>query len=160
MKRYQLLIGFIITILFMGSALPAISAEGLITSLSVYSVDTTMDRFEAAVEKRGLKVFARLDHAAAAKSVDLAMPRATVIVFGNPRLGTPNFIKTPTLAIDLPLKAMVWEDGKGQVFLSYNSAEYLYRTIYVRHGIPYNKKAVAPFENALKAISDEALSAG
>ncbi len=160
MKLYQLLIGFIITILFMGSALPAISAEGLITSVSVYSVDITMDRFEAAVEKRGLKVFARLDHAAAAKSVDLAMPRATVIVFGNPRLGTPNFIKTPTLAIDLPLKAMVWEDGRGQVFLSYNSAEYLYRTIYVRHGIPYNKKAVAPFENALKAISDEALSAG
>lgn len=157
MKMYQLLIGFIITILLLGSALPTFAAEGLITRLSAYSVDATMDRFEAAVEKRGLKIFARLDHAAAAKSVDLTMPRATVIVFGNPRLGTPNFIKAPTLAIDLPLKAMVWEDEKGKVFLSYNSAEYLYGTIYVRHGIPYNQSAVAPFENALKAIADEAL---
>ncbi|MGV7229969.1 MAG: DUF302 domain-containing protein [Nitrospirales bacterium] len=157
MKMYQWSIGFIITLLLMGSALPTFAAEGLITRLSAYSVDTTMDRFEVAVKKRGLKIFARIDHAAAAKSVDLAMPPATVIVFGNPRLGTPNFIKTPTLAIDLPLKAIVWDDGKGQVFLSYNSAEYLYSTIYVRHGISYNKAAVAPLENALKAIADEAL---
>jgi uncharacterized protein (DUF302 family) len=99
----------------------------------------TIDRFEAAVKKRGFMVFARLDHAAAAESVGLKMPRATVIVFGNPRLGTPGFIKTPTLAIDLPLKVMVWEDANGKVWLSYNLAEYLHGTIYVRHGAPTDK---------------------
>jgi len=157
MKIYRLFVLFLTTILLMGFALPTFAVEGLITRSSAHSIDTTMDRFEAAVEKRGLKIFTRLDHAAAAESVNLTMPRATVIVFGNPRLGTPNFIKTPTLAIDLPLKAMVWEDEKGQVFLSYNSAAYLYGIIYVRHGIPYNQSAVTPFENALKAIADEAL---
>jgi uncharacterized protein (DUF302 family) len=141
----------------MGSALPSFAVEGLITRASTHSVDTTTDRFEAAVEKRGLKIFARLDHAAAAESVDLKMPRATVIVFGNPRLGTPNFIKTPTLAIDLPLKALVWEDEKGQVFLSYNSAAYLFGTIYERHGMSVKKSAVAPLKNALKTIADETL---
>jgi len=84
------------------------------------------------------------------------MPRSTVIVFGNPRAGTPVFIKTPTVAIDLPLKAMVWEDANGKVFLSYNSAEYLFGTIYVRHGALYEKEAVVKIEGALRAIADEA----
>ncbi|WP_198140967.1 DUF302 domain-containing protein [Polaromonas sp. JS666] len=115
-----------------------------------------MDKFEAAVKKRGFIVFARLDHTAGAESVGLKMPRSTVIVFGNPRAGTPVFIKTPTVAIDLPLKALVWEDANGKVFLSYNSAEYLFGTIYVRHGAPHDKEAVGNIEGALKAISDEA----
>jgi len=115
-----------------------------------------MDKFEAAAKKRGFIVFARLDHAAGAEAVGLKMPRSTVIVFGNPRAGTPVFIKTPTVAIDLPLKAMVWEDANGKVFLSYNSAEYLFGTIYVRHGAAHDKAVAAKIEGALKAMSDEA----
>jgi uncharacterized protein (DUF302 family) len=141
----------------LSAALPTFAVEGLITKLSAHSVDATIDKFEAAVKKRGFMVFARLDHAAAAQSVGLKMPHATVIVFGNPRLGTPVFIKTPTVAIDLPLKAMVWEDANGKVFLSYNSAEYLYRTIYVRHGAPSETAVMAKVENTLEAIADEAL---
>lgn len=139
-----------------GASLPAFAVEGLITSPSAHSVDATMDRFESAVKKRGFVVFARLDHAAGAESVGLKMPRSTVIVFGNPRVGTPVFIKTPTVAIDLPLKALVWEDANGKVFLSYNSAEYLFDTIYVRHGAPHDKAVATKIEGALKAISDEA----
>jgi uncharacterized protein (DUF302 family) len=139
-----------------GASLTSFAVEGLITIPSAHSAATTMDRFEAAAKKRGFMVFTRLDHAAAAESVGLKMPRATVIVFGNPRLGTPVFIKTPTVAIDLPLKAMVWEDGSGKVFLSYNSAEYLYDTIYVRHGAAYDKAVVAKVDGVLSAIAGEA----
>jgi uncharacterized protein DUF302 len=70
-------------------ALPAVAIDGLITRPSPYSVDATIEKFEAAAKKRGFVVFARLDHAAAAESVGLKMPRSTVIVFGNPRVGTP-----------------------------------------------------------------------
>jgi len=139
-----------------GTSLPTFAVGGLITSSSAHSVDATMDKFESAAKKRGFIVFARLDHAAGAESVGLKMPRSTVIVFGNPRAGTPVFIKTPTVAIDLPLKAMVWEDASGKVFLSYNSAEYLFGTIYVRHGALYEKEAVVKIEGALRAIADEA----
>ena len=147
----------VLALLLTGTALPALAVDGLITKPSAHSVDATIDKFEAAVKKRGFMVFTRLDHAAAAESAGLKMPRATVIVFGNPRLGTPVFIKTPTVAIDLPLKAMVWEDANGKVFLSYNSAEYLYDTIYVRHGAPTNKAVVAKVEGTLGNMADEAV---
>jgi len=133
----------LIALLLTSLALSAPAVEGLITKASAHSVAATIERFEAAASKRGFMVFARLDHAAAAETVGLKMPHATVIVFGNPRLGTPVFLKSPTLAIDLPLKAMVWEDDNGRVFLSYNSAEYLYGTIYVRHGAPADQALVA-----------------
>ena len=147
-----------IAILFSTTTFPALAVDGLITKPSAHSADATIERFEAAVKKRGFMVFARLDHAAAAESVGLKMPRATVIVFGNPRLGTPVFIKTPTVAIDLPPKAMVWEDSNGKVFLSYNSSEFLYGAIYVRHGVQSDKAVAAKVESTLAAIADEAVN--
>lgn len=132
-----------------------LAVDGLITRSSAYPVDATIERFEAAVKRRGFIVFARLDHSAAADALNMKMPRATVIVFGNPRLGTPVFIKTPTVAIDLPPKAMVWEDAEGKVYLSYNSSDYLYGTIYVRHGIRAEKGVVDAVESALSSIADE-----
>jgi uncharacterized protein (DUF302 family) len=144
-----------IAILLSATAVSALAVDGLITKPSAHSVDATIERFEAAVKKRGFIVFARLDHAAAAESVGLKMPRATVIVFGNPRLGTPVFIKTPTVAIGLPLKAMVWEDPNGKVFLSYNSSEYLYGTIYVRHGVQSDKAVAEKVESTLAAMAEE-----
>lgn len=146
-----------IAILISATAVSALAVDGLITKPSAHSVDTTIERFEAAVKKQGFVVFARLDHAAAAESVGLEMPRATVIVFGNPRLGTPIFIKTPTVAIDLPPKAMVWEDSNGKVFLSYNSAEFLYGTIYLRHGVQSDKPVAEKVESTLAAMADEAV---
>ncbi|MGZ9129075.1 MAG: DUF302 domain-containing protein [Candidatus Binatia bacterium] len=144
-----------IWVLFSASA--AFAVDGLITKSSAHSVETTIEKFEAAVKKQGFMVFALLDHAAAAESVGLKMPRATVIVYGNPRLGTPIFMKTPTVAIDLPPKAMVWEDSNGKVFLSYNSSEYLYGIIYARHGILSDKAVAAKVEATLAAIADEAV---
>jgi uncharacterized protein (DUF302 family) len=111
--------------------------DGLITKPSKYSVKETVSRFEAAVKEKeaaGFVVFTQIDHAAAAKKFGIEMKPRTLIVFGNPKLGTPVMIKTPLLAIDVPPKALVWEDDQGKVWLSYNSADYLYKTIYPRHG--------------------------
>ena len=91
------------------------------------------------MKERGLTIFARLDDSAAAATVGLKMPASTVLVFGNPRLGTPVFVQKPTLAVDLPLKALVYEDASGKVG-GYNSAEYLFNTIYGRHGAPGNPR--------------------
>ena len=133
------------------------AADALITKQSAHSVDETIERYEAALKERGLTIFTRLDHAAAAKSAELDMPRATVIVFGNPRAGTPVFLKAPTAAIDLPLRALVWEDAEGAVFLSYNSAKHVFGSIHERHGAPYNEQAVAKLEGALAAVADQAV---
>ena len=111
--------------------------DSLITKPSRYSVKETVARFEAAVKQReavGYIVFAEIDHARAAKKLGLDMRARTVIIFGNPKVGTPVMVKTPLLAIDVPPKALVWEDDEGKVWLSYNSADYLFRTVYPRHG--------------------------
>jgi len=134
------------------------SDNGLITERSRYSVRETVARFEAAVkakESLGFMVFTEIDHAAAAKKFGLEMRPRTVIVFGNPKFGTPVMVETPTLAIDVPPKALVWEDDQGKVWLTYNSAEYLGKVIYARHGLadPSNTPKLAA---GLKAFADYA----
>ena len=98
--------------------------EGLITKPSKYSAKETVARFEVAVKQReaaGFIVFTEIDHADAAKKFGLNLRPRTVIIFANPKGGTPAMVKTPLLAIDLPPKALVWEDDEGKVWLSYNS---------------------------------------
>jgi uncharacterized protein (DUF302 family) len=137
---------------------PAFADDGIITKSSSHSVKDTISRFEAAVKARegaGFIVFTEIDHAAAGKKFGIDMRPRTVVIFGNPKLGTPVMAKTPLLAIDNPLKALVWEDDQGKVWLSYNSADYLYKTIYPRHGLetPPN---YAAFAKVLNDITDEA----
>jgi len=132
--------------------------DGLITKPSRYSVKETVSRFETAVKEReaaGFMVFTEIDHAAAAKKFGLDMRPRTVIVFGNPKLGTPSMVKMPKLAIDVPPKALVWEDDQGKVWLSYNSADYLSKTIYPRHGAEASPPPAA-FVKALDEMSDYA----
>jgi len=131
--------------------------DGLITKPSSHSAADTVDRLEAALKERGFIIFARLDHAAAATSKGLKMPASTVVVFGNPKAGTPAMLKKPTLAIDLPLKALVWEDATGKVMLTYNSAAYVQETIFPRHGLPTNPKRQEEIEKALNAVTDAAV---
>ncbi|MPZ34002.1 MAG: DUF302 domain-containing protein [Rhodospirillales bacterium] len=139
-------------------ATPAYAVDGIITKPSNYSVRETISRFEAAVKSRegaGFIVFTEIDHAAAGKKFGVEMRPRTVIIFGNPKLGTPVMAKTPLLAIDNPPKALVWEDDQGKVWLSYNSADYLYKTIYPRHGAeaPPNYSA---FAKLLDEMTDQA----
>lgn len=146
-----------VTAAFLLASTASVSAvDGLITKPSAYPAAETLDRLEAALKERGFTIFTRLDHAAAAEAVGLKMPTSTVLVFGNPRLGTPAFIKHPTLAIDLPLKALVWEDANGKVSLSYNSAQYL-AVIYGRHGAPTNPEATTRIDSLLTAATDAAV---
>jgi uncharacterized protein (DUF302 family) len=137
---------------------PAYADNGIITKPSKYSVIETISRFETAVKSRegaGFTVFTEIDHAAAGKKFGIDMRPRTVVIFGNPKLGTPVMAKTPLLAIDNPPKALVWEDEQGKVWLSYNSADYLYKTIYFRHGVdaPPN---YAAFAKVLDEMTDEA----
>lgn len=104
----------------------------------------------------GWMVFTRIDHAAAAEKSGLKLLPRTVVVFGNPKLGTPSMQKGPTLAIDVPLKALVWEDDQGKVWLTYNSAEYVQNYLYPRHGLPSNPEATKATGSALADMAKQA----
>ena len=106
--------------------------NGMIHLSSPYLVPETLKRLESALAAKNLTIFARVDHSGEAEKAGLKMRPTQLIIFGNPKGGTPPMIAAPTLAIDLPLKALVWEDADGKVWLSYNSPEYLMR----RHAIP------------------------
>ena len=128
------------------------------TKASGYSVQETIDRFEAAIKSKaaaGWVIFSRIDHAAAAKGAGLEMRARTVIIFGNPRGGTPPMNKSATLAIDLPMKALVWQDDQDRVWLTYNSSEYGAKQIYPRHGLTVPDEAAKMLEKFLVDASDQ-----
>ena len=89
---------------------------------SPYSFSETIKRLESLVQAQGLTIFCRIDHSGDAEKAGLKMLSTQVIIFGSPKGGTPLMIASPTVAIDLPLKALIWEDGGGKVWVSYNSA--------------------------------------
>jgi uncharacterized protein (DUF302 family) len=127
---------------------PAPSREGdLETVRSAFAVDETVARIERAVTSAGMKVFARIDQAAEARNVGLEMRPAVVILFGNPKGGTPLMVARPTVAIDLPLKALVWQDDRGTTWLTFNTPELLVR----RHGLdPTLANKLAPAGHLLR----------
>jgi uncharacterized protein (DUF302 family) len=106
--------------------------NGLVQVASPHSVDETLQRLTSILAERGVRVFAMIDHSGEAEKVGMKMRPTKLLIFGNPKGGTPLMIAAPTLAIDLPLKALVWEDSSGKVWVSYNSPEYLRD----RHGVP------------------------
>ena len=106
--------------------------NGLVEVASHHSVDDTMRRLEAAFAVKGLQVFAVIDHSGEAERVGLKMRHTKVLIFGSPKAGTPLMVAAPSLAIDLPLKALVAEDAAGKVSVTYNDPEFLRE----RHGVP------------------------
>ena len=105
--------------------------HGLVHVPSQQSVDETLNKLLGLLEKDGIKVFAVVDHSAEAEKVGLKMRPTKLVIFGNPKAGTPVMLAAPTIAIDLPLKTLVSEDEQGKVWISYNSPEYLQE----RHGL-------------------------
>lgn len=99
---------------------------------SPYSVPETLKRVEALFQEKGLTIFCRVDHSGEAEKAGLKMQPTQLILFGSPKGGTPVMVASPTIAIDLPLKALIWEDAGGKVWVSYNSPEYLQQ----RHNVP------------------------
>jgi len=108
------------------------STNGIVDIRSNHSVDATVEKLKSILEAKAVTLFALVDHSGEAKKVGLAMRPTQLIVFGSPKGGTPLMVASPTLAIDLPLKALAWEDADDKVWLSYNSPDYLKR----RHEIP------------------------
>jgi uncharacterized protein (DUF302 family) len=106
--------------------------NGMVHLSSPYTVPETVKRLDSVLQSRSLTVFARIDHSGEAEKVSMKMHPTQLIIFGSPKGGTPVMVASPTLAMDLPLKALVWEDAGGKVWLSYNSAEYLKQP----HNIP------------------------
>jgi len=136
--------------------LASASDSGLITKPSKYSVRDTIERFEEAVKVKGWVVFTELDHAAAAAKVGLQLRPRTVVVFGNPKLGTVPMQTAPTLAIDNPPKALVWQDDQGRVWLTYNTADYIASHVYPRHGLTVYAEGRKKLEEFLDETSDQA----
>jgi uncharacterized protein (DUF302 family) len=116
----------VVALAFLGLVAAAANAsEGMISVKSAHDVPTTADKLVAVLEERGMTVFARVDHAAGAKKVDMTMEPTELVIFGNPKLGTVLMKCAPSVAIDLPLKALIWEDSDGQTWLGYNDPAYL-----------------------------------
>jgi uncharacterized protein (DUF302 family) len=135
--------------------------NGLITKESRHSVAETVAKFEAAIKAKaagGWSVFTTIDHAAAAQKAGLTMKPRTVIVFGNPTTGTPPMIRSAMLAIDLPMKALVWQDDADKVWLTYNSSDYLNATIFARHGVAMPGDAAKMLDAFLASVSDASVN--
>ena len=107
-------------------------SNGLISLPSNHSGDETLRRLQALLAEKDVKTFALIDHSGEAEKAGLKMPNSKLLIFGNPKAGTPLMQAAPTVAIDLPLKALVWEDEQGRAWLAYNDPEYLRD----RHGFP------------------------
>jgi len=107
-------------------------AEGIVDLRTDHSVDETVDRLREILQSKAIELFALVDHSGEAAKAGLHMPPTKLLIFGNPKAGTPVMLAAPTAAIDLPLKILVWQDPEGQVWVSYNSPAYLER----RHGFP------------------------
>jgi uncharacterized protein (DUF302 family) len=102
-----------------------LTPNGIITHPSPHSVPETLDRLEALLHAKNIKVFTRVDHSGEAEKAGLHMPPTQLLIFGNPKGGTPIMLAAPLSAIDLPLKALAWQDAEGKVWLSYNAPQYL-----------------------------------
>jgi uncharacterized protein (DUF302 family) len=129
------------------------AAQGLTTIRSSFGPQDTMSRFETAVKAKGMTVFARIDHAAGAAAVGLPLRPTEVLIFGNAKAGTPLMQSVQTIGIDLPLKALVWQDASGDTWLSYNDPDWLAQ----RHGLgAETEPAVKIMTSALAAVAKAA----
>ena len=132
---------------------PAFAVDGLVALKSAYGAKDTMDRLELAVKQKGLNVFARIDHAAGAAKLGKKLRATELLIFGDPQGGTPFMECAQTVGIDLPLKALVWQDESGQVWLGYNDPAYLA----ARHGMA-QCPAAAGLAKALAGLAEEAVA--
>jgi uncharacterized protein (DUF302 family) len=141
------------TLFLAAPAAPAATiADGLVTVRSANGAKETMDRFEAVATSKDMKIFARIDHAAGAKSIGKDLRPTELIIFGNPQGGTPLMECAQTAGIDLPLKALVWQDASGQVWLAYNDPVW----IAARHGAGECGGVPAKMRGALDAFAKQA----
>jgi uncharacterized protein (DUF302 family) len=142
---------FLVSILLASEALAVQKEEGIVKIQSHHSVDETVDKLKTILQSKGVMLFALIDHSGEAEKVGMKMPPTKLLIFGNPKGGTPLMLASPSVAIDLPLKILIAEDSQGKVWISYNSAEYLKD----RHGLPQNLLQNIAVVPALAAAAGE-----
>lgn len=150
MKRISLML----IVLLLAPVAMAEDANGLISKKSPYSVSETLDRLQGILEKKGITVAVRWNHSERAREVEIPMRDTEVLIFGNPKLGSHLMTSKQTSGIDLPLKALAWEDAEGQVWLTYNDPQYLAD----RHGITDRPEIIRKMTGALGKMTDAAVA--
>ncbi|WP_027857580.1 DUF302 domain-containing protein [Marinobacterium jannaschii] len=133
-------------------ALPAQAAEGMTDVASAHDVETTADRFEQVLKKKGMTIFNRLRHSEGASKVGIELRDTQLVIFGNPKVGSPLMKCAQSVAIDLPQKALIWQDPAGQTYISYNDPQYLKQ----RHNIQGCDKVLGKVTKALAGMSQAA----
>ena len=156
MRRFALIAAVVTAVTLANApfarAAPEGMPEGMIVKSSAHSVSATLDKLEAVLKKNGIRVFARVDHAAGAERVDLELPATQLLIFGNPKLGTPLMQASRSVAIDLPMKALAYADADGDVHLAYNDPAYFA----ARHGISGQDAVIQKMTGALDKLTDAA----
>lgn len=127
------------------------TVNGIVNELSSHSVDETADKLKRTLEAKGVTLFALIDHAGEAENVGMKMRPTKLLIFGSPRAGTPLMLAAPSIAIDLPLKILIWEDAEGRVWLSYNDPTYLEQ----RHSLPHELVENMAVVKTLAAIASQ-----
>lgn len=127
----------------------AAANKGIIERPSNHSVEQTVDRLKNILQAKGVTLFTLIDHSGEAEKAGMQMRPTKLLIFGNPKAGTPLMIASPSIAIDLPIKILTWEDGEGKVWISYNDPSYLQ----ARHGLPAE---LVPNIAVVKALAEKA----
>ncbi|MGB5705797.1 MAG: DUF302 domain-containing protein [Arenicellales bacterium] len=152
MKKIQILLSLALCILFNHVA---VAQQGLVIVESAHDVKVTADKLEGVLAEKGMKVFARIDHAAGAASIGDSIAPTELVIFGNPKVGTGLIKCAQSSAIDLPMKALIWEDQNGQVWFGYNDAGYLAS----RHGMQACENVASLLEKISDALANFAIAA-
>jgi uncharacterized protein (DUF302 family) len=126
--------------------------NGTITRASHHPVGETLRRVEGALAARGFIIFCRIDHAAAAAAIGAKLLPRTVILYGNPHVGTDAMARWPTLAIDLPARLLVWQDEAERVWITYNTAHYFFGTLFARHGAEADPAAYKNYDAVIAEV--------
>ena len=125
--------------------------RGIIDTPSNHSVDETVEKLKGILQARGITLFALVDHSGEAEKVGMKMPPTKLLIFGNPKAGTPVMLAAPSSAIDLPLKILIWQDAQGKVWVTYNRPTYLQE----RHGLPHELlQNIAVVETLVNAVAE------
>ncbi len=152
----SLLLALSLTTVNAPAAIAASEGDGLIIKQSDFGVTKTLDRLGIAVERAGIKVFARIDHMKGAQSVGMALPPTAVIIFGTPKIGTPLMQSSPAIGLDLPLKAVAWKESDGTVKLAYTDPNWLAK----RYNIEDRNEVFKKMAGALAKFTDMAVKRG
>jgi len=131
---------------------PVYPNHGMATLKSPHSVTKTLDRLEVVLKKKGITIFARVNHSAGAENVGIPLRPTELLIFGNPKLASPLMVSNQTIGLDLPLKALAWKDEKGQVWLTYNAPGHVAR----RHKVKDQKNIVEKMATALDKLTKAA----